>query len=180
MAKIILNLAMSLDGYIADNNNGYEWIKGDDHNLVEIGKEWNHQEFVDSIDHVYLGKSCYDLGMANEFKDKEVYVITHKNLQDYDRVHFIHSDFINQILEVKKTSHKDIYLFGGGQLVDIYLKANVIDEFIIGIIPTILGSGKKLFLDNNPNIPLVLKNTIVKDGIVILIYSKKNEQPVNL
>lgn len=27
--KIILNLAISLDGYIADENGGYDWIIGD-------------------------------------------------------------------------------------------------------------------------------------------------------
>lgn len=28
--KIILNLAISLDGYIADENGGFGWIHGDD------------------------------------------------------------------------------------------------------------------------------------------------------
>ena len=70
---------------------------------------------------------------------------------------------------------KNIFLFGGGVLVDHFLKADIIDEYIIGIIPTILGKGRPLFLGNNPKIDLSLQYYTVEDGIVIMKYSKREK-----
>ena len=36
-----------------------------------------------------------------------------------------------------KNEGKNIFLFGGGVVIDHFVKADVIDEYIIGIIPTI-------------------------------------------
>lgn len=77
------------------------------------------------------------------------------------------------ILEEKKGEGKDIFLFGGGKLVDSFIKADIIDEYIIGIIPTILGKGRPLFLGNNPKIDLKLDKYAVDNGIVICRYSKR-------
>ncbi|MBU3805197.1 MAG: dihydrofolate reductase family protein, partial [Candidatus Cellulosilyticum pullistercoris] len=68
---------------------------------------------------------------------------------------------------------KDVFLFGGGILIDAFLKADIIDEYIIGIIPTILGEGRPLFLGNHPKIDLSLQEFVTEDGIVILRYSRR-------
>lgn len=39
--EIILNLAMSLDGFIADENGGYGWIKGDGRNAHDTALKWD-------------------------------------------------------------------------------------------------------------------------------------------
>lgn len=72
----------------------------------------------------------------------------------------------------KRKKGKDIFLFGGGGLADNFIKSNIIDEYIIGIIPTILGKGRPLFLENNPKIDLHLDQYIMDKGVVILRYSK--------
>ena len=64
-------------------------------------------------------------------------------------------------------------LFGGGQLVNAFLKENCIDEYIIGLIPVILGEGRPLFYGGHPPIELRLEENIVDNGIVILKYSKR-------
>ena len=50
---------------------------------------------------------------------------------------------------------------------------DVIDEYIIGIIPTILGKGRPLFLENNPTINLYLIESTISEGIVISRYVKR-------
>ncbi|MGB3367171.1 MAG: dihydrofolate reductase family protein, partial [Acidaminobacteraceae bacterium] len=67
----------------------------------------------------------------------------------------------------------DIWLYGGGVVIDAFVKADIIDEYIVGIIPTVLGSGRKLFLEGNPTIKLHLKESIIDSGIVILTYTKR-------
>ncbi|WP_027633737.1 dihydrofolate reductase family protein [Clostridium hydrogeniformans] len=171
--KIILNLAISIDGYIASEDGGFDWIVGDGDNKLDTEKKWNYDEFLKGIDTVVMGKSCYDQNFHKDFKNKKVYVATSKVLENHDNVHFISGDICKVIEEERKKEGKDIFLFGGGILVDSFIKKDIIDEYIIGIIPTILGKGRPLFLENNPKIDLHLDEYIMENGIAILRYSKR-------
>ena len=170
--KIILNLAVSLDGYIADKDGGYDWIVGDGNSTLNTENKWSHDKFLENIDVVVMGKKCFDQDMHKEYQDKEVYIATSKKLEDFENYHFINGDIVKEI-EKLKNKGKNIYLFGGGILIDSFVKADVIDEYVIGIIPTILGKGIKLFYDNNTKIDLKLEYYAVEDGIVIMKYSKR-------
>jgi len=171
--KIILNLAMSVDGYIASEDGGFDWIVGDGDDKLDTEKKWDYAEFVNNVDVVVMGKNCYEQNFHNDFKDKKVYVATSQNLEDYENIHFVDGDICKVIEEERKKEGKDIFLFGGGGLVDNFIKADIIDEYIVGIIPTILGKGKSLFLENNPKIDLHLQDCIIDKGVMILRYSKR-------
>lgn len=169
--KIILNLAMSLDGFIASEDGTYDWIVGEGNNTLDTKNKYDFNKFVEEIDIVVMGKKCYEQNMHKDYMSKDVYIATSENMVDYDNIHFISGDICEIIRREKELEGKKIYLFGGGVLVDNFLKANLIDEFIIGIIPIILGKGRPLFLDNNPTIKLHLDEFIVEDGITILKYT---------
>ncbi len=169
--KIILNLAMSIDGYIANEDGGYEWIVGNGDSSLDTENKWSHTEFLKDIDIVVMGKRCYEQKMHEEYKDKEVYIATSEIKEDFDNIHFINNGICNVISDLKNKG-KNIYLFGGGILIDDFIKENIIDEYIFGIIPTILGKGRNLFLGNNPKIDLHLDYYSIEDGITILKYSK--------
>lgn len=171
--KIILNLAMSIDGYIASDDGGYDWIVGDGDNKLNTDNKFDFNEFLENIDIVVMGKNCYDQDMHKEFKDKKVYIATSKDIKDYDNIHFVKDDICELIKREVKKEGKDIFLFGGGVLIDSFIKENIIDEYIIGIIPTILGKGRPLFFEGNPMINLHLDEYSVGEGITILKYSKR-------
>ncbi|SCJ62916.1 Pyrimidine deaminase [uncultured Clostridium sp.] len=171
--KIVLNLAISLDGYIASEDGGYDWIVGDGSDKLDTKDKYDFSKFLEGVDIVVMGKNCYDQNFHLDYKEKTVYIATSQLLDDYDNIRFINKDIVNVILEEKNKEGKDIFLFGGGKLVDSFIKANVIDEYIIGIIPIILGKGRSLFLENNPKIDLKLDEHIVDNGIVICRYSKR-------
>lgn len=171
--KIILNLAISIDGYIASEDGGFDWIVGDGDDKLDTEKKWDYNEFLNGVDVVVMGKNCYEQNFHNDFNDKKVYVATSQELQDHDNIHFINGDICKVIEEERKKDGKDIFLFGGGGLVDNFIKSDIIDEYIIGIIPIILGKGRPLFLGNNPKIDLHLDQYIMDKGVVILRYSKR-------
>ncbi|MFR3566793.1 MAG: dihydrofolate reductase family protein [Paraclostridium sordellii] len=171
--KIILNLAMSIDGYIASEDGGFDWIVGDGDNKLDTRNKWDFNEFLKNIDVVVMGKKCYDQNFHKDFKDKKVYVATSCSLKNHDNIHFINDDIVKTIEAERKNEGKDIFLFGGGVLIDSFLKADIIDEYIIGIIPTVLGRGRPLFLGNNTKIDLHLDEYFTESGIVILRYSKR-------
>ncbi len=171
--KIILNLAISIDGYIASEDGGFDWIVGDGDKSLDTKKKWDFNSFLDTIDIVVMGKNCYDQNFHKDFKNKNVYVATSENLKDYENIHFIKGDIVKIIDKERQTNGKNIFLFGGGKVINPFIKADIIDEYVIGIIPTILGKGRKLFLENNPKIDLHLDEYITDEGVVILRYSKR-------
>lgn len=171
--KIILNLAVSLDGYIADRDGGYDWIEGDGNHELNTVQKWEHTDFLKTIDIVVMGKICYNQGFAKDFSDKLVFVATDEDLQDYENIRFIHGALSTRIKEESRGNGGNIYLFGGGKLCDEFIKADIVDEYIIGIIPIILGKGIPLFLGDNPTIKLRLKEQYTEDGVVILRYEKR-------
>ncbi|MCM1989097.1 dihydrofolate reductase family protein [Oceanirhabdus seepicola] len=94
-------------------------------------------------------------------------------MENYGNVEFISNDICGYIQNLQKEEGKDIWLFGGGGLTDCFIKADIVDEYIIGIIPIILGNGRPLFLGSNPTIKLHLDEYTVQDGITIHRYSKR-------
>lgn len=170
--KIILNLAVSLDGYIADEAGGYGWIAGDGGHTLDTTPKWEHEAFLKQVDTVVMGKRCYDQGFAEDYADKLVYVATTQDITDHDNIRFIRGDICAQLRAACAGEGGDIYLFGGGKLCDSFIKADMVDMYILGLIPVILGKGIPLFLGKNPHIPLRLKERYIHEGVVVLCYEK--------
>ena len=179
MRKIILNLAMSLEGYISDEDGGFEWIVGENDNSKDTKEQFDFDfnKFLDDCDTIVMGRKSYEdipKETFEEFQNKKIYVATNKNLEvNEDNVEIINGDIVEKILQLKEIEGKNIWIFGGAILADAFIKADIIDEYIVGIIPCILGKGRKLFLENNPTINLHLKNYSFSDGIAIMTYSKR-------
>ena len=176
MRKIILNLAISIDGMIADVDGGFSWIKGQDDKSIDTIKQFDFSRFSNSCDTIVMGRKAYDdCGIENieDFENKMFYVATTHDRQDSENVKFIKGDIVKLIVQLQQLEGKNIWLFGGSGLTDAFVQANVIDEYIVGIIPTIRGTGTKLFADIYPVINLDLKQFTVNDGIVILEYVKR-------
>lgn len=172
MRKIILNLAMSIDGYIADLEGGYAWIQGDGENLVSTEKRWDFPKFLEDIDTVVMGKSCYEQGMHSDFTDKKVIVVTHHKQEDEGNIVFCDSDPVAYIKALKTAEGKAIYIFGGGKVADPFIRQDCIDEYIIGIIPILLGTGIPLFYPKEQSIKLVLTDYSIEDGIMVNYYKR--------
>ncbi len=177
MRKIVLNLAISLDGYICDNEGGFDWIVGHGDNTLNTKEQFDYEKFLQSVDTVVMGSVAYEdcvLSGLSTYEGKKVVVATTRNLEVKGDVDFVNSGICEKVLELKKeNSDKDIWLFGGASLTDEFIKKNLVDEYIIAIIPTILGNGRRLFKGDYPKIDLHLKNTTIGDGITILTYNKK-------
>ena len=169
--KIIVNLAMSLDGYIASENGGYDWVTGDGNSTHDTKSQFSFDAFFANIDTVVMGTNAYNDCDLSTYKDKKIIVATSKKRAGKGNVSFS-SKVCDDIVALQKEEGKDIWLFGGGVLVDEFIKRNIIDYYIVGIIPTILGKGRKMFYADNPTIRLVLEKCSVNDGITILEYVK--------
>ena len=176
MRKVKLFIAMSVDGYIADKNGGVAFLQGDEDCLEN---ESTYSEFIKNIDTVLMGWNTYNQIITELSPDNWVYdnlltyVFTHREQQDSDKIIFTSDNLEELIKKLKGVEGKDIWICGGADLVQQAISSDVIDEYLISIVPTILGNGIKLFSQNDAEHKLKLINTITNNGIVELNYIRR-------
>lgn len=154
--KLILYIATSLDGYIAKPNDDLSFLSI----VQKDGEDYGYSEFVSSIDTVILGRKTYDWIMAvvDEFPhmDKISYIITRTERPSIGNINFYNGTLNSLVKKLKSEKGKNIFIDGGAEIVHELLKANLIDEFILSIIPILVGDGIKLFADGRPELKLKL------------------------
>lgn len=81
------------------------------------------------------------------------------------------SDPIPELTKLKQESGKTIFIFGSAELADSLLKAGLIDEIRICLVPVILGGGNSLFKPAESQAPLkLIESSTTQSGAVILRY----------
>ncbi|PUV23919.1 dihydrofolate reductase family protein [Sphingobacterium athyrii] len=176
MRKISIFIAMSLDGYIAKPNDDLSFL-----NLVEKeGEDYGYAEFTDSIDTIIIGRKTYEYVLKNigsshyDNGNRDVYVITGTERPNVGRTVFYTGDLTKLIERLKSENGKNIYCDGGAEVINELLKQDLIDEFVISIIPILLGNGTRLFKDGRPEQTLKLITAkAFETGLTQLHYSKE-------
>ena len=176
MSKTTLYIATTLDGKIARNDGGLDWLFAlENPNQIDHG----YAEFMKSIGITIMGKNTYNeiLGFGVEwpYKGIDSYIATtDKEFQlTTPETKIISSNIADYINKLKKQSQKDIWLIGGGQLITYFLNNDLLDRMILTLIPTIIGEGISLFPDNPKETKWTLSNVEKFDtGVVNLTYEK--------
>ncbi|WP_105117091.1 dihydrofolate reductase family protein [Streptococcus suis] len=174
--RLVLNIAMSLDGFIARTDGSYDWIEGHGTNQYDTALQFDNPAFFSACDTVIMGRKSLEdcpLEMIEGYQNKQFIIASRRAQTDYDNVRFV-QDIVAEIERLKAEEGSDIWLFGGAGLVQTCLEAKLIDYFIIGIIPTILGEGISLFDKLSDEQKLTLVETTVTDGIAMLRYDVRN------
>jgi len=159
--KVILNIATSLDGFIARKDGSVDWLP----EINNTKEDYGMKEFLDSVGTVILGNTTYAQFGAH-YPNKKCFVFSRKNSGKKDNITYVYSnvkDFINGLSE----NDGNIWLVGGADIVKEFLKNNLIDEFVITVIPTVLGEGIPLFGDGCGEHKLKLQNILSYDSSVI-------------
>ncbi|WP_053957463.1 dihydrofolate reductase family protein [Inediibacterium massiliense] len=174
--SIILYIATSLDGYIARNNGAVDWLSGNGENP---NADNGYDAFYSTIDTIIMGRTTYEqiINVLSPniwvYEGKKCYVATTRKSEIHNKVEFISNDITGFVRNLKKQQGKDIWLVGGGKLIDQFIKQDLIDKYIITMVPIILGDGLPLFLKENPEIKLRLIETKMVDGMVELSYVRR-------
>jgi dihydrofolate reductase len=174
--KVILYIALSMDGYIAKPNDDLGFLS-----MVEQeGEDYGYAEFVNSVDTVILGRKTYDWVMSQvpEFPHADInsFIITRTARPNIGKTTFYTGDLNNLISTPKKEQGKNIFIDGGAEIVNELLKENLIDEFIFSIIPVLVGNGTKLFKDGRPELNLTLiSSKQFEKGLVQLHYKRADK-----
>jgi dihydrofolate reductase len=170
MRKVILSVAVSLDGYIEGPNGEYDWCFTD--------QDYGMSEFFNRIDGLFIGRKSYELALTMETDSAFVmpklkeYVFSNTLKEVREGSILVSGDIESRVMQIKNESGKDIWMFGGASLTTTLMNAGLIDEIALAVHPVLLGAGKPLFsnLNRKLNLRLVDSKTY-PTGLVSLTYS---------
>lgn len=179
MRKIILDLAVTLDGFIEGPNGEIDWCIMDD--------DMDFEGFLSGIDTIFYGRVSYDAwgnfqpdanapetekAIWSAVHSKKKYVFSRQSKQDQNAT-FINSNLAEKVAEIQQQQGKDIWLYGGATLIETFIHLNLIDRYRISVHPTVLGGGKPLFKNIKERMTLRLVGVNrFRSGVVQLIYEK--------
>ncbi len=169
MRKLVLGLGTSLDGYIARPDGAVDFLF--------MPKDYSMAPFFATIDTAVMGRKTYDAGRkmgGGYFGSMAAYVFSRSQpAGEHEGVMFVNESPKKFITALRKRRGKDIWLMGGGELACEFLKADLVDEIYLGIVPVLLGEGIRLFPGGFPqrNFAL-LENKTYSKGLISLRYRR--------
>ena len=176
MRKVILYVAASLDGYMADSQKSVNWIMGQD-TTAEMPDTFT--PFFATVDTVIMGRTTYEQIVTELSPEKwpypgaMTYVLTHRPMADAEGIKFTSGNPCQLVNELRQGAGKDIWICGGADIISQLLKADLIDVFHIATIPVILGGGIRLFAETDGMMSLRLTNTVNYNGIIEAVYERR-------
>jgi dihydrofolate reductase len=184
MARVLYYAAATLDGYIADSDDGLDWLTGYDGSYEGDDAEpmkGSYDAFYEGIGALVMGSTTYEwvlehvgewpysgkpsfvlssreLGMPNGISEGEVTVTRGGVAEMHGEVSAAAGD-------------RDIWVVGGGNVASQYADAGLLDEVLVTVVPVVLGGGTPLFDTAVPGGPMQLAGARTWDtGMVELRY----------
>ena len=168
MRRVRYNCAISLDGFIADANDGFDWIV--------IDPDIDFEELSAQFDTYLMGRRTFEVTGSQgspEAAGIRNYVFS-RNLRqcDYQNVKIIGEDWKEAVRSIRAEPGKDIWLFGGGRLFGSLCQEGLVDTVEVAVIPVLLGEGIPFVAGLSKRVELRLKGQKVfeKTGTVVLEY----------
>src|ERR1041385_4547927 len=130
MRKVILNVAVSLDGLIEGPNGEYDWCFTD--------QDYGLTDFFKSIDTIFMGRKSYELALSNGgmnmWKGVKTYVFSNTiDKSSSEDVTILRS--MDGVAGILREPGKNIWLFGGAELTTAFVNADLVDEMWLSVHP---------------------------------------------
>ena len=170
MRKVILGVAVSLDGFIEGPNGEYDWCFTD--------QDYGLSDFFKRVDTIFIGRKTYEMTLTmgdnanSSFPKFKEYIFSTTLDKVKDGASLIKSNTKIEVENIKKQKGKDIWLFGGAGLTTSLINLGLVDEISLAVHPILLGRGKPLFNNIKDRIKLTLVDTkTYSTGLVSLTYN---------
>jgi len=200
MGKVTADISMSLDGFIAgphdDRENGlgvggerlHEWLYDlsnfHERHGTEGGVQNQDDEVLDesfrNVGAVIIGRRMFDIAEEawgdNPPFHVPVHIVTHRPretlVKEGGTTYFFVTDGIESALRQAQTAAdgKDVSI-GGANIIQGFIKAGLLDEIQVHVIPVLLGEGRPLFENMSPDpIELEIVRVIASPEVTHLKY----------
>jgi dihydrofolate reductase len=173
MRKVILGVAVSLDGFIEGPKGEYDWCFTD--------QDYGMTDFVNTVDAVFYGRKSYEMmlgmeqnGNRNPFANIKSYVFSNTLKKPFPEAELVSGNIVEKVRTLQQQPGKNIWLWGGASLTTSFMNAGLIDEMNLAVHPIVLGAGKLLFQDIDGRKHFSLKSSqAYSTGLVMLTYEAK-------
>lgn len=169
--KVVLYIAASLDGFIAKKDDDISFLES----VEKQGEDYGYADFVQTVDTVIMGRKTYEkvlsFGVDFPHKERKCYVLSRTREGSDENVEFYNGSLEELIHTLKSKEGKNIFIDGGAGAVQELKERNLIDEYVISIIPVFLGSGIRLFAETERASKLhFIESKTFDTGLVQLHY----------
>lgn len=189
MRKIIVLSFITLDGVMQapggpkeDPSGGFKYGGWTFPLFDETAGEWMDEQLSRDFD-ALLGRKTYDIFASYwpkpENKDNwpginqaTKYVVSHQDLNlTWKNSILINEGIVEKIKEIKNMDGPEIQVHGSGELIQLLLEHNLVDELWLKIFPIVLGTGKRLFGEGTRPASFKLKESKVSpQGVIFANY----------
>ena len=175
--KVVLDLAVSLDGFIEGPKGEIDWC------IME--EEMAFDVFLNRVDTILFGRKSYevflqflknpflseeDRGMM-ELMSKMKKVVFSRTLKSVEDGVVISENLQGALEKLQQEPGKDLWLYGGANLIEAFMAQNLVDEYRLSVHPVLLGEGKPLFHGGKNRKNLTFREAkSYPSGVVQLIY----------
>jgi dihydrofolate reductase len=190
MGNVVIDMSMSLDGYIAAPNDTPEQGLGEDgmrlHDWAFDDPSVFEEVFGDitaKTGAVIMGRRSYDnsieaWGGKGPIADVPCFVITHRPIEGADPIFTVVTDGIESALAQAREAagDKEIGLMGADTDRQ-YLAAGLVDQIRIHLVDVLLGGGRRLFDTLPRRVELERTGLDQTGGVTHLVYRVVREVP---
>ena len=186
MRKVILQIDLSIDGFIADLNGGRNWVTGnadmnrDASNLLStadtilLGRV-AYQEFVTYWPSADTNGTAIESIIASQVNQatKLIFSRTLDKVEwgTWNNAELVKDNVAEEIANLKALPGKNLLLYAGAGIVETFMRQDLIDEYRLRIHPVVLGKGKPLFQGIKDPLHLkLLQAKLYKNGAILLDY----------
>lgn len=164
MGKVITGFAMSLDGFIADSEDGvgqlFQWLSNGDTALPIIGRVFmtsaasaaHYRELMETTGAQVTGRRDFDVSKAWGGQHPfgiPTFIVTHSVPQEWVKegspFTFVTDGVESAVAKAREAAGNKNVSVGGSQITRQCLKAGLLDELFIDLVPVLLGEGIRLF-----------------------------------
>ena len=153
--RVVVYVAMSLDGFIAGPDGQLDWLEG----AAAAGEDYGFEDLLRGVDAVAMGRRTWDVIAGIDdlpYGDRPLYVFTHRPAPARAGVTFWQRDPAAAVADWAERGHRAVYV-DGGTLVSAFLAEGLVDALTITVVPTLLGAGLPLFHDRARSTALALE-----------------------
>ncbi len=176
MATTSYYVAVSLDGFIAREDEVMDWLSN---YTAPLETPYDYEPYYKSVSAVVMGRKTYDKILSfgeYAYKGKPGLVLS----KDADfkvkepGVESVSSDWKEKLEAIKASAEGRVWLVGGGEVANLFIKEKLLDEIILTIIPETIGTGIPWLGKTPLSAGWVLsEHYISKNKVVQLVYSRR-------
>lgn len=186
--KCSVYIATSLDGFIATNDGGVDWLHaaGNGKELAVENADMGLNDYLASVDCMIMGRKCMQMISSMNLTSEQwfygnlkiiVLSTTIKEAPDNlkDKVAMYSGDLLTLISNLENDGYKHAYI-DGGTTIQTFLNLKLINEITITKAPILLGEGIPLFGKKVHNIKLEEAEAVAFPNDFIQLKYKVNYQ----